>query len=119
MRLSLAGRTAPGATPVAARALAPDLARGGMLLLIARANVHLCGYGEPIGPRGYPREIAGVDEASTSIRGRAAGISIHSSASGGGDELSSKSRSSLCAVARASRWSDRNAMSAASEESDA
>jgi uncharacterized protein len=55
--------TDPGATPVAARALAPDLARGGMLLLIALANVHLFGYGEPIGPRGYPREIAGVDHA--------------------------------------------------------
>ena len=40
----------PGATPVAARALAPDLARGGMLLLIALANVHLYLYDGPPGP---------------------------------------------------------------------
>lgn len=33
-----ADRTAPGPTPVPERALAPDLARGGMLLLIAVAN---------------------------------------------------------------------------------
>lgn len=53
----------PGATPVGARSLAPDLARGGMLLLIALANVHLYVYGAPIGPRGYPGELDGVDHA--------------------------------------------------------
>ncbi len=51
----------PGATPTAARSLAPDLARGAMLLLIALANVHLYVYGHPLGPRGYPRDVAGVD----------------------------------------------------------
>jgi uncharacterized membrane protein YeiB len=53
----------PGATPVGARSLAPDLARGGMLLLIALANVHLYVYGDPIGPRGYPGDLEGVDHA--------------------------------------------------------
>jgi uncharacterized protein len=51
----------PGATPVGARAVAPDLARGGMLLLIALANVHLFGFGHSLGVRGYPREVEGVD----------------------------------------------------------
>lgn len=51
----------PGATPVTSRALAPDLARGGMLLLIALANVHVYLYGHPIGVRGYPRDVEGVD----------------------------------------------------------
>ncbi|GAA2561978.1 DUF418 domain-containing protein [Pseudonocardia hydrocarbonoxydans] len=53
--------TDPGATPTSARALAPDLARGAMLLLIALANVHLWLYGHPLGPRGYPADVAGVD----------------------------------------------------------
>ena len=44
----------PGATPVAARALAPDLARGGMLLLIALANVHYYLYDRPIGHARLP-----------------------------------------------------------------
>jgi uncharacterized protein len=52
----------PGATPTAARALAPDLARGGMLLLIALANVHVYNWGHPVGPRGYPRDLKGVDQ---------------------------------------------------------
>jgi uncharacterized membrane protein YeiB len=51
----------PGATPTAARALAPDLARGGMLLLIALANVHVWGWGHPLGVRGYPQHLEGVD----------------------------------------------------------
>lgn len=51
----------PGATPTTARALAPDLARGGMLLLIALANVHVYGYGHSLGVRGYPRVVEGVD----------------------------------------------------------
>ncbi|OLT22242.1 hypothetical protein BJF78_07465 [Pseudonocardia sp. CNS-139] len=51
----------PGATPTADRALAPDVARGGMLLLIALANVHVWGWGHPIGARGYPTDVEGVD----------------------------------------------------------
>ncbi|MGH3985554.1 MAG: DUF418 domain-containing protein [Pseudonocardiaceae bacterium] len=43
-----------GAIAVSARSLAPDLARGAMLLLIALANAHLYLYGRPIGVRGYP-----------------------------------------------------------------
>ncbi|MBW0091862.1 DUF418 domain-containing protein [Pseudonocardia sp. KRD-184] len=50
------------ATPTSARALAPDLARGAMLLLIALANVHLWTYGHPLGPRGYPRDLPGADQ---------------------------------------------------------
>ncbi|MBC8093946.1 MAG: hypothetical protein H7Y15_18815, partial [Pseudonocardia sp.] len=51
----------PGATPVATRSLAPDLARGAMLLLIALANVHTLLYARPIGLRGYPRDLDAVD----------------------------------------------------------
>ncbi len=43
-----------GATAVSERSLAPDLARGAMLLLIALANAHLYLYGHPLGVRGYP-----------------------------------------------------------------
>jgi uncharacterized protein len=43
-----------GATPVEARSLAPDLARGAMLLLIALANSHVFLHGHDIGIRGYP-----------------------------------------------------------------
>ena len=52
----------PGATPTSARALAPDLARGGMLLLIALANVHFYLYGHPLGLRGYPRDLTVPDQ---------------------------------------------------------
>ena len=52
---------ATGATPTDARSLAPDLARGGMLLLIALANVHLFVFGHVLGVRGYPRDIDAVD----------------------------------------------------------
>jgi uncharacterized protein len=51
----------PGATPTAARALAPDLARGFMLLLIALANVHVYVYGHPLSVRGYPLDLEGAD----------------------------------------------------------
>jgi uncharacterized membrane protein YeiB len=51
----------PGAVATADRVLAPDLARGGMLLLIALANVHVYVYGLPAGPRSYPRDLSGVD----------------------------------------------------------
>ncbi|MGH3900129.1 MAG: DUF418 domain-containing protein [Pseudonocardiaceae bacterium] len=43
-----------GAIAVSARSLAPDLARGTMLLLIALANAHLYLYGHAVGVRGYP-----------------------------------------------------------------
>ena len=43
----------PGAVPVAARSLAPDLARGAMLLFIALANAPGYLYGHPMGVRGY------------------------------------------------------------------
>jgi uncharacterized protein len=52
----------PGATPPAARVLAPDLARGLMLLLIALANVHVYVYGHPLGVRGYPLDLDGADQ---------------------------------------------------------
>lgn len=61
MTAGAAAPTDPGATPSGARALAPDLARGGMLLLIALANVHLYLYGHPVGVRGYPRDLSGLD----------------------------------------------------------
>jgi uncharacterized protein len=58
--------TAPGVSPGAAvavrdRALAPDVARGAMLLLIALANVHLYLYDRPLGVRLYPAGLAGAD----------------------------------------------------------
>lgn len=51
----------PGATPLVARALAPDLARGGMLLLIALANVHTWLYAQGAGVRGYPTGLDALD----------------------------------------------------------
>lgn len=45
-----------GPTAVTARALAPDLARGAMLVLIALANAHLFLYGHDLGVRLYPAE---------------------------------------------------------------
>ena len=58
--------TASGVPPVAAvalrdRALAPDVARGSMLLLIALANVHLYLYDRPLGVRLYPAGLTGAD----------------------------------------------------------
>lgn len=41
-------------SPPAARATAPDLARGAALLLIAVANAHLFLFGHGVGVRGYP-----------------------------------------------------------------
>jgi uncharacterized protein len=58
----------PGAIPTAARSLAPDLARGFMLLLIALANVHLWAYGHPLGPRGYPRDLTVADQVVTLLQ---------------------------------------------------
>ena len=50
-----------GAVAVRDRALAPDVARGAMLLLIALANVHLYLYDRPLGVRLYPAGLTGVD----------------------------------------------------------
>jgi uncharacterized membrane protein YeiB len=58
----------PGATPVAARAVAPDLARGGMLLLIALANVHYYLYDRPVGQHGYPARLEGIDRVATVLQ---------------------------------------------------
>jgi uncharacterized protein len=49
----------PGATPLTDRSLAPDLARGGMLLLIALANVHT--YLVADGARSYPAGLGPLD----------------------------------------------------------
>lgn len=58
----------PGAVATTDRSLAPDLARGGMLLLIALANVHVYVYGLPAGPRSYPRDLSGVDAAVAAVQ---------------------------------------------------
>ncbi|GAA1229750.1 DUF418 domain-containing protein [Pseudonocardia alaniniphila] len=63
MTAAASSPTDPGATPTTARSLAPDLARGGMLLLIALANVHVFVYGHPLGPRGYPTGLDSADQA--------------------------------------------------------
>jgi uncharacterized protein len=47
--------------PLDARALAPDIARGAMLLLVALANVHLYLYGRQLGVRLYPAGLVGAD----------------------------------------------------------
>lgn len=49
------------AGPSTVRAVAPDLARGAMLLMIALANVHLYLYGSA-GLRGYPAELGLADQ---------------------------------------------------------
>lgn len=46
--------TGAGPTAVGARSLAPDLARGCMLLLIALANAHVFLFGHEVGVRRYP-----------------------------------------------------------------
>ncbi|MFF3437034.1 DUF418 domain-containing protein [Streptosporangium sp. NPDC002721] len=50
-----------GATPVARRALAPDLARGLMLLLIALAHAHMYLSGHEAGFRGYALDGGPLD----------------------------------------------------------
>ena len=50
-----------GPTGLAARRVTPDLARGLLLALIAVANVHLYLVARPIGYRGYPAGLEGVD----------------------------------------------------------
>jgi uncharacterized membrane protein YeiB len=63
-----AGRGDPGATPLTDRVLAPDLARGGMLLLIALANVTVWRYAQPVGVRGYPSDPQGADQVVTMLQ---------------------------------------------------
>ena len=58
----------PGATPTSARALAPDLARGLMLLLIAVANVHVYLSDRPIGVRSYPDGLTGLDSGVAALQ---------------------------------------------------
>jgi uncharacterized membrane protein YeiB len=65
----------PRPTPVASRALGPDLARGFMLLFIALANSHYFLRGSAV-LGGYPQDGSGVDSAvtwlvSTFVDGRA------------------------------------------------
>ncbi|MGJ7441087.1 DUF418 domain-containing protein [Aquipuribacter sp. MA13-6] len=52
-------------TALADRVLAPDLARGSMLLLIALANAHFFLHGHEIGVRSYPLEGSSADRAVT------------------------------------------------------
>ena len=54
-------RAMSGPTPLLERSLAPDLARGGMLLLIALANVHTYLH-SGLGLRGYPADLAPPDQ---------------------------------------------------------
>ena len=67
--------TLQGATPLTARALGPDLARGFMLLFIALANSHYFLPGDSV-LGGYPQDGSAVDSAaawliSTFVDGRA------------------------------------------------
>lgn len=55
------GVPAAGAVALRDRALAPDVARGAMLLLIALANVHLYLFDRPLGVRSYPAGLTGLD----------------------------------------------------------
>ena len=65
-RTTVAAMTAPGVPSAGAvalrdRALAPDAARGAMLLLIALANVHHYLFDRPLGVRSYPAGLSGLD----------------------------------------------------------
>jgi len=73
--MSGAGTGAPGPASLASRALAPDLARGVMLLFIALANSHYFLRGPSV-LGGYPQDGSGADRAvawalSTFVDGRA------------------------------------------------
>ncbi|MFC6017683.1 DUF418 domain-containing protein [Plantactinospora solaniradicis] len=69
-----AGADAPAAPPVggtltsADRSLAPDLARGAMLLLIALAHAHMYLYGQPTGFRGYALDAGPVDQVVAGLQ---------------------------------------------------
>jgi uncharacterized membrane protein YeiB len=59
----------PGAAvSLPARSLAPDLARGAMLLLIALAHAHMYLYGHPTGFRGYDLTGGPVDRAFAGLQ---------------------------------------------------
>ena len=62
--------TPPAAAPVplADRALAPDVARGAMLLLIALANVHLYLFDRPLGVRLYPAALYGAERVVAGLQ---------------------------------------------------
>jgi uncharacterized membrane protein YeiB len=65
--------TAPGVPPAGAvalrdRALAPDAARGAMLLLIALANVHFFLFDRPLGVRSYPAALTGMDRVVAGVQ---------------------------------------------------
>lgn len=60
---ALAPPTAPSE-----RSPGPDLARGGMLLLIALANVHTYLYAHEVGVRAYPAELGPADAAVTFLQ---------------------------------------------------
>ncbi|TYB50411.1 DUF418 domain-containing protein [Nonomuraea sp. PA05] len=57
-----------GATPVAGRALAPDLARGLMLLLIALAHAHMYLSGHEAGFRGYALDGGPLDRLVAGVQ---------------------------------------------------
>ncbi|MGA5760838.1 DUF418 domain-containing protein [Nonomuraea bangladeshensis] len=57
-----------GATPVTRRALAPDLARGLMLLLIALAHAHMYLGGHPVGFRGYALDGGTLDRLVAGVQ---------------------------------------------------
>jgi uncharacterized protein len=72
-RTTVAAMTAPGVPSAGAvalrdRALAPDAARGAMLLLIALANVHLSLFDRPLGVRSYPAGLTGPDAVVAGVQ---------------------------------------------------
>ncbi|MBG0814923.1 DUF418 domain-containing protein [Planomonospora sp. ID82291] len=60
--------SARGATPVTHRALAPDLARGLMLLLIAVAHAHMYLSGHETGFRGYALDGGALDRLTAGVQ---------------------------------------------------
>ncbi|MEU6720162.1 DUF418 domain-containing protein [Nonomuraea sp. NPDC046802] len=60
--------TAPAPVPVTRRTLAPDLARGLMLLLIAVAHAHMYLSGHDVGFRGYSLEGALIDRLVAGVQ---------------------------------------------------
>jgi uncharacterized membrane protein YeiB len=63
--LSVRVAAAHGSTPTGDRLVGPDLARGGMLLLIALANIHAFTHGFRPGYRGYPDAQSALDQVFT------------------------------------------------------
>ncbi|NBE92662.1 DUF418 domain-containing protein [Nonomuraea sp. KC401] len=57
-----------GAVPIAGRSLAPDLARGLMLLLIAVAHAHMYLAGHPTGFRGYALDGGALDRIVAGVQ---------------------------------------------------